>query len=297
MENEVVLYEKRTLTAVQVKAQVQLIQEVMAAVMVKDVHYGVIPGTQKPTLYKPGSEKILSTFRIAAHPKDIEDLSTYDEIRYRVKVHGVSMENDQILFGVGIGECSSNEDKYKWRRPVCDEEFNETAEDRKRTVWKKYDGKAYQQKQVRTNPSDVANTILKMAKKRAQIDMTLTATGASDVFDQDLEDLPEGIASEVADKKPPVKQPQKKAATGSNSLTIVIKEVTEQTKTKDGAAMKNPLNHIVADDGADYRTFDKKLADTAKENVGKPVNITFEKTQYGNDLKTIEPSEREPGVE
>jgi len=30
-----------------------------------------------------------------------------------------------------------------------------------------------------------------MAKKRAQIDMTLTVTGASDCFEQDIEDLPE----------------------------------------------------------------------------------------------------------
>ena len=210
MENEIVEYQ-RPLTAVQVRAQVQLIQEVMTAVMVKDVHYGTIPGTQKPTLYKPGSEKILATFRIAAYPKEIEDLSNYDEIRYRVKVHGLSML-DGSLIGVGIGECSSSEEKYKWRRPVCDEEYNEAPEDRKRMKWfKGYGDKPpYQQKQIRTNPSDVANTVLKMAKKRGQIDMTLTATGASDVFDQDLEDLPEGVVQEVADKKPPVKAPPSK---------------------------------------------------------------------------------------
>ena len=201
--------EDRPLTAVDIKAQVQLIQQVRAAVMQKDIHYGVIPGTQKPTLYKPGSEKILSTFRIAAYPKEIEDLSTSDEIRYRVKVHGINQFSN-VLVGVGIGECSSDEEKYKWRKPVCDQEYNETPEDRRRTVWKKSGQGPYQLKQVRTHPADVANTILKMAKKRAQIDMTLTATAASDVFDQDLEDLPEGMAQEVADKKPPLKEPQKK---------------------------------------------------------------------------------------
>ena len=221
MTSEIIEYQK-PLTAPQVKAQVQLIQQVMEAVMKKDIHYGVIPGTQKPTLYKAGSEKILATFRISAQPREVEDLSTSDEIRYRVKVYGVAMENENIIFGVGIGECSSSEGKYKWRTPVCDEEFNATSDDRRQLVWKKgYEGKpAYQQKQVRTNPSDVANTILKMAKKRAQIDMTLTATGASDVFDQDLEDLPEGIAHEVAEKKPPVKQPQKKAETKVDSDKI-----------------------------------------------------------------------------
>ena len=211
MENAVVVREP--LTAVQIKAQVQLIQEVMKAVMEKDVHYGVIPGTQKPTLYKPGSEKILSTFRIAAYPKEIEDLSTSDEIRYRVKVHGLSLDGYET-YGVGIGECSSDEEKYKWRKPVCDQEYDETPEDRRRNVWKKYDGKPYQQKQIRTNPADVANTILKMAKKRAQIDMTLTATAASDVFDQDLEDMSPEIREQVTKTngaaKPPIQPPQKK---------------------------------------------------------------------------------------
>jgi hypothetical protein len=32
-----------------------------------------------------------------------------------------------------------------------------------------------------------------MAKKRAQIDLTLTATAASDIFTQDLEDIPEEL--------------------------------------------------------------------------------------------------------
>ena len=208
--NELIPSENRGMTAADIKAGVQLIQQVMAAVMIKDVHYGTIPGTQKPTLYKPGSEVILTTFRIAAYPKEVDDLSTYDEARYRVRVHGIH-QTTNMLIGVGIGECSSMEEKYKWRKPVCDAEFNETPENHRRTVWKK--GKAgaapYQANQVRTQPADVANTILKMAKKRAQVDMTLTATAASDVFDQDLEDLPEGMVGE-GEKKPPVSSTVKK---------------------------------------------------------------------------------------
>jgi len=206
--NELIPMENRGMTAADVKAGVQLIQQVMATVMIKDIHYGTIPGTPKPTLYKAGSEKILTTFRIAAYPKEVDDLSTHDEARFRVKVHGIHQPTG-MLIGVGIGECSSDEEKFKWRKPVCDQEFDETPEDRKRTVWKKAQSGPYQLKQVRTNPADVANTILKMAKKRAQIDMTLTATAASDVFDQDLEDLPEGM--ELGEKKAPLKEPQKKA--------------------------------------------------------------------------------------
>ncbi len=306
---ELTVQQKRPLTADQIKAQVQLIQQVMAAVMEKDVHYGTIPGTQKPTLYKPGSEKILATFHIAAYPKEVEDLSTPDEIRYRVKVHGL-LEGEGLV-GVGIGECSSSEEKYKWRKPVCDEEFNETAADRKRIAWKRGEGgKTYQQKQIRTNPSDVANTILKMAKKRAQIDMTLTATAASDVFDQDLDDLPEGMVEGMTSGKPPIKEPQKKQngekpaeKIGDNSTQILIKEVTIQEKTKEGKPMKSPLYWIKSADGSLYKTFDKKFYDMGKPEIdtGLVFAITFNKTQYGNDLVTMGPAEQpkedEPGAQ
>jgi hypothetical protein len=43
--------------------------------------------------------------------------------------------------------------------------------------------------QVRMNQSDIANTVLKMAKKRALVDAVLTITGASDCFSQDLDDM------------------------------------------------------------------------------------------------------------
>lgn len=294
---EVMRREPLPLTAVDVKAQVQLIQQVMGAVMVKDVHYGVIPGTQKPTLYKAGAEKILTTFRIAAYPKEVEDLSTSDEIRYRVRVHGISASG--LLVGVGIGECSSNEEKYRWRRPVCDEEFNETPEDRRREAWKKYDGKPYKQKQIRTNPSDVANTVLKMAKKRAQIDMTLTATAASDVFDQDLEDLPEGVAGEVAEKKPPIQEPKKKekekAPEKAATASVAIKEVSHKDGEKDGRAYR--IYTIIDVNGEKYGTFSDTFADIATQSVrsGVPVSISYITGKYGHKILDLSSGEMEPG--
>lgn len=172
----------RALTANDIRHRVNVIQEVMHAVMKKDVHYGIIPGCDKPTLYKPGSEVLLATFQIAPSIF-VEDLSTDDCIRYRVRVLGTHSPSGMVL-GEGIGECSSNEVKYKWRK-AYDDEFNATPENRRRITFGKY-----KNKQVRTEPADLANTILKMAKKRAQVDMTLTVTGASDCFDQDIEDLP-----------------------------------------------------------------------------------------------------------
>ncbi len=161
----------------------------MSQLMRKDHDYGVIPGTGKPSLLKPGSEKILALFRLSAEPR-VEDLSTPDTIRYRVTVV-VSHTPSGTVIGYGVGEASSAEAKYQWREVVCNEEWEQTPPDRRRVKWKKgYQGRpAYGVMQVRTDMEDVANTVLKMAKKRAQIDAVLTSTAASDVFAQDLDDL------------------------------------------------------------------------------------------------------------
>lgn len=286
---------KAPLTAVEIKAQVQLIQQVMSSVMVKDVHYGTIPGTQKPTLYKAGAEKILSTFRIGVDPsgESITDLSTPDEVRYRVAVKGFDQINGAVL-GVGIGECSSNEEKYKWRKPVCDEEFNETPDDRKRTVWKKVFNKdPYQVKQIRTNPSDVANTILKMAKKRAQIDMTLTVTAASDVFDQDLEDMPEELRESVTTKsngRSPLKKPEKKskANTSGKSVEIIVSEIEIKEGEKDGKPWT--MYGIKDDEGTIYKTFSETFADLANsaKEMGSKIKIKYSDGKYGFSVINLE---------
>lgn len=183
--------------------RINSIQTVTRNKMIEGVHFGTIPGTQKPTLYKAGSEMLLTMFQIGPE-LTVLDLSSGDRIKYRVTATGIHIPTGRVI-GQGIGECSSDEEKYRWRNAVCDEEFAETPEGRKRTKW----GRAwnasqhchdiYQTKQVRTTPDDLGNTVLKMAKKRAQIDMTLTALGVSDLFNQDIEDLPPELRQGAAD--------------------------------------------------------------------------------------------------
>ncbi len=62
------------------------------------------------------------------------------------------------------------------------------------------------------NPADYYNTCLKIAKKRAHVDGTLSATGASDMFTQDVEDMPEVIPQEEKNGKPEVQHPKEKTA-------------------------------------------------------------------------------------
>lgn len=188
-------YGNRSLTAADVRAQVNLMQDVMQEVMKDGTHYGKIPGTQSKSLYKAGAEKLMATFRLAAKP-EVEDLSENGEIAYRVAVNLLTA--DGTFVGAGIGECSSAEEKYSWRAAVHKKEWDATPENRRRVKYYR-DGKEVQQ--VRTNPADVANTILKMAKKRAQVDAVITATAASDIFTQDIEDLPEEVVAEIVGQR------------------------------------------------------------------------------------------------
>ena len=189
-------YGSRSLTAADVRAQVNLMRDVMDEVMQEGVHYGKIPGTNGKSLWKPGAEKLMATFRLAGDPL-VEDLSRDGEIHYRVKVNLTTAAG--MFVGAGIGECSSSEEKYAWRGAVHKKEWEATPENRRRVKYYR-DGKEAQQ--VRTNPADVANTILKMAKKRAQVDAVITATAAGDLFTQDIEDLPEEIVAELVGSRP-----------------------------------------------------------------------------------------------
>lgn len=166
------------------------------------VHYGVIPGTKKPTLLQPGAELILMMFRLEAFPL-VDDLSTPGVIRYRVKTQ-IKHQISGLTLGWGVGECSSDEDKYAWRRAVCDPEWDDEDPTRRRKKWFRGEKAPYQVKQVRTNPADIGNTILKMAYKRSLVSGARGATAASDVFDQDADDLsPEMRASIYGEEAPP----------------------------------------------------------------------------------------------
>jgi hypothetical protein len=237
--SDLIVHGQQALTAAEVKAQVNRIQQIMESVMKDGEHYGIVPGCgNKKTLLKPGAEKILATFGIAVDP-DVTDLSTDDEVRYRVKCH---LFAGGSVIGAGLGTCSSNEEKYKWKKPACKEEWEATDEDRRRKKWfKGYQGaKAYEAMQIRTQPADVDNTVLKMAKKRAMIDATLTATAASDIFVQDLEDVEIPDSGEQA-PPPPISAPQPKG-----DKVPPVMEGSAETPKEAGDITENQIKKVHA---------------------------------------------------
>lgn len=174
--------------------QAQILQ-VMEDIMKPGTHYGNIPGCPRKVLLQPGAEKLLETFRLAAF-HTIDDLSTPASVRYRVRC-----EIRSIITGVTIGdewgECSSDEEKYAWRAATGQGEYDATPADLRRLKWyKDRDGKEATKRQVRQSPADSANTILAMACKRAKVRAARAALAASDLFEINVEDLPQELREE-----------------------------------------------------------------------------------------------------
>ena len=184
--NQSITYGKsRELTAEEALHHVNVVREIQARVMQEGAHYGVIPGTKKPTLYKAGAEVLRLTFRFAEEVQ-VDDLSAGGEIRYRVKTLLYHIPSGSKI-SEGVGECSSQETKYKWRAAVSKEEYEYFPADARRTKFEKNNDQPILQ--VRIEPADVANTILKMARKRSGIDAIMSGAAASEVFTQDVEDM------------------------------------------------------------------------------------------------------------
>ena len=114
--NEIQVYEGAPppMALSDVKAQVNLIQQIMREVMQADQHYGIIPGTSgKPSLLKPGAEKLIMTFRLVPDVEELVIDLPNEHREYRVKVR-ITTQNG-IFLGSGVGSCTTMEGKYRYR--------------------------------------------------------------------------------------------------------------------------------------------------------------------------------------
>lgn len=218
------------LSASDVKAQVQLIQEVVAAVMIDGEHYGVIPGTTpkdgkpKKVLLKAGAEKLCLTFRLDPQ-YEITERYDGDHLTVNTKCTLYNIVSGQRL-GSGLGSCSTKESKYAYRTgsrkcPACGKEAIIKGREEYGGGWLCFEKKGgckakYKdgdqsiegQQTGRVQNEDKAdqyNTVLKMSNKRALVAAVLNVTAASDIFTQDLEDVPLVVPDEP--QKPPADKP------------------------------------------------------------------------------------------
>jgi len=193
----------------EVLVQIKKIQDLMQQAMKEGEHFGKIPGCgDKPTLLKSGAEKLAFMFRLAPRYEiTIRDLGKgHREYDIITSLHHITTGN---FCGQGVGSCSTMESKFRYRwidspyKPKKDEADKLKYDGKGR--WRKNNNEWIWQDRIDyDNPADYYNTIEKMAKKRSLVDAILTATAASDIFTQDIEELEEVIFSEPSlDKSVP----------------------------------------------------------------------------------------------
>lgn len=310
------------LSAVAIRAQVNLIQEVMRDVMKEGEHFGTVPGCgTKKTLLQPGAEKLAMVFRLApTYETTKEDLGGgHREVTVRCLLASIGTGQ---LVGSGVGSCSTMESKYRYRN-VADYEVTEdpippdAKEKRKEYrakgfgmkkvddvwVWVRYTDSA---KAENPDIADTWNTVLKIAKKRALVDAVKSTCAASDIFVQDIEDLPPGFApgddEDDAPAKPRVQPPQRKSQTNGKPAgqtapaqeptkrnpeeVVLVKEVREKEDAK------GKVWGIYSQDGRFFSTRYGKIADdaSAAAELEAPVRITYHAGPGGGFLlDSLEP--------
>ena len=135
--------------------RIALLQKFVQEMMKEGIDYGVIPGYNKPSLLKPGAEKLCDVFGFSKHIEVINRVEDWDKkvFHYEIKAILISKATGTVE-AEGIGSCNNRERRYK-----------------------------------NLDPYSVINTIMKMAKKRALVDAVLSATRSSGIFTQDIEDF------------------------------------------------------------------------------------------------------------
>src|ERR1035437_4752061 len=179
--------------------------------LVEKVDYGNVPGVDKPSLAKPGAEKLCLAYGLVARIETVlipgdgvtPPTLTYDAACW---LHVGSF--DGPIVGMGHGTCSSFEVKYRYRDdklkcPDCEMPLRHSKAPRTGWYcWREKGGCGWQTTddndpivksqtvgQINNpDPHDLANTLMKMAEKRAHVDATLRTTGASGIFTQDMEE-------------------------------------------------------------------------------------------------------------
>lgn len=147
--------------------------------LVRDVDFGVVPGTKKPSLYKSGAEKVIMAYGLMVRYSIESKMEEYDTkgngfFYYLVKcslykgfTNTQTGEYQEVEFANGYASANTLE-----KRNGSNSAFNSS------------------------------NSTLKMAEKRALVQAALAVSGLSSMFSQDMEDETAVKAGDMLNQKP-----------------------------------------------------------------------------------------------
>ncbi len=134
-------------------AKIKSFQSLVQTQFTQNLDFGVIPGTSKPTLLKPGAEKLIMLLGLTSSFEILDSTRDFEKgfFQYQVKCF---LKKSDVVITEGLGSANTKETKY-----------------------------------LKSDPYTLDNTVLKMAKKRALVDAALLVGSLSDIFTQDIEDM------------------------------------------------------------------------------------------------------------
>lgn len=155
----------------------------MLAVLRPDVDYGVIPGTKKPSLLKPGAEKLLQWFGYG-HTMVRDEIERDADgqrvgVTYKCTVTKALADGRMAVVAACDGYAGYDEDRFYVSAADAEAKERANAAKYRRDPW----------------PAKFAeyrapwNSVIKMAEKRAMVGAAIVATAASGLFTQDMEDI------------------------------------------------------------------------------------------------------------
>lgn len=288
--------------------QIKLFQAVVQELLQPELDFGVIPGTKKPTLLKPGAEKIAKLLNCYDDYEEIdsveqwEDKSPFFQYKFKCTFRDIATG---LKISSGVGSCNSKESRFRYRWiPVWD--LTEAQKAIQDEVPSKQMGKSGKQKYwfYRFENDDIfsqVNTIMKQASKRSLIAAALSAGRLSNIFSQDLEDTPIAKEPEEQATEPITKEQTYTISTLENKLTdkygLMPEVMQAQFRTEFGASKEiKDLTHLEAvnwismlESRIDREEKKRKMAqeDKGKKSAEKEEEAQGDLTPYKEELTFV----------
>lgn len=237
------------------KAKFEQVREFTAKCLTKGTDYGSFAGVSKPSLLKPGAEKISTLFGLTPkfactdrimnwNGEGNPDNEPFFYFEYKCELY----KGGEYVSSC-IGSCNSWEKKYRYRKgelicPNCGKPLRKDKNGNGFYCWTKQGGcgatftsndpRVANQKVGDVKNFDTAeqvNTFQKMAQKRAFIGAVLIACNLSEYYTQDIEDM---ASFAVSEDVPPMVEGD----------YVPIQEVPQPAQQQKQQKQKKPFDEI-----------------------------------------------------
>jgi len=157
-----------------IRGEIALSDALVQNVLEPGIDYGIHPGTRSQALKDPGANTIINAFNCYPKAEVLFREVSNDRIAYVIDIALISRE-DGLAKSTGTGAASTKETRYGYRWVSDPEEFGFDRESLK----KRTDRGNTTYRIDNPDWSELENTILKMARKRAEVDAAMALPGVS----------------------------------------------------------------------------------------------------------------------